>query len=116
MKLFQETTKWDEDYPNHAYYLSDDKTKLYAYVPHGAKEVRTLKAFIRIDTRGRTFKEIPNTYGWIHTDQLKQVPRSWVVKGSKGDEYTITEEENGLTCSCPGFVFRGKCKHIAELV
>jgi hypothetical protein len=115
MKLFQETTKWDVDCPNHAYYLSDDKTKLYAYVPAGSKEVRTLKNFIRIDTRGRTFKEIPNTYGYVHDSEINNVSKSWKVKGSKGDEYTITEEENGYSCTCSGFKFRAQCKHINNI-
>jgi hypothetical protein len=115
MKLFLETTKWNVDCTNNAYYLSDDKTKLYAYVRPGESAVRTLKNFIRFDTRGRTFKEIPNTYGYFHDDELKNVSKSWKVKGSKGDEYTITEEENGYTCTCSGFKFRAQCKHIKEL-
>ena len=34
-----------------------------------------------------------------------------VVKGSKGNTYTI---EDGK-CSCPGFTFRGNCKHVKEV-
>ena len=34
-----------------------------------------------------------------------------VVKGSKGNTYTI---EDGK-CSCPGFTFRGNCKHVNEV-
>jgi len=33
-----------------------------------------------------------------------------VVKGSNGNTYTI---EDGK-CSCPGFTFRGDCKHVKE--
>jgi len=33
-----------------------------------------------------------------------------IVKGSKGNTYTI---EDGK-CSCPGFTFRGNCKHVKE--
>ena len=33
-----------------------------------------------------------------------------VVKGSGGKTYTI---EDGK-CSCPGFTFRGNCKHVKE--
>jgi len=33
-----------------------------------------------------------------------------VVKGSGGKTYTI---EDGK-CSCPGFAFRGNCKHVKE--
>lgn len=34
-----------------------------------------------------------------------------VVKGSNGKTYTI---EDGK-CSCPGYTFRGNCKHIKEV-
>jgi predicted nucleic acid-binding Zn finger protein len=33
-----------------------------------------------------------------------------VVKGSNGNTYTI---EDGK-CSCPGFTYRGNCKHVKE--
>lgn len=33
-----------------------------------------------------------------------------VVKGSKGNTYTI---EDGK-CSCPGYTYRGNCKHVKE--
>ena len=39
---------------------------------------------------------------------------SWQVAGSKGNVYTIRRQDTGeLTCSCPGFGFRRKCKHTA---
>lgn len=31
-----------------------------------------------------------------------------IVKGSKGAEYLVT----ATTCTCPGFTFRGACKHM----
>jgi len=33
------------------------------------------------------------------------------VKGSKGNEYTIVDGQ----CSCPGFTYRGNCKHIDQV-
>ena len=35
-----------------------------------------------------------------------------VIKGSKGSAYTVRRAENGrTTCTCPGFSYRGACKH-----
>lgn len=34
-----------------------------------------------------------------------------IVKGSKGQEYTVTTGA-APSCTCPGFTFRGKCKHV----
>jgi len=37
---------------------------------------------------------------------------TWTRMNSKGTgEYAITLEPRGFTCDCPGFTFRGKCKH-----
>ena len=38
--------------------------------------------------------------------------RSYDVVGSTGNTYTVTEREGIWSCSCPGFGWRRKCKHI----
>ena len=40
--------------------------------------------------------------------------RSWAVVGSKGAHYTVRANQGRYTCSCPGFGWRGKCKHIEQ--
>lgn len=37
-----------------------------------------------------------------------------IVKGSKGQDYILTQTNNKWTCTCPGFEFRGNCKHVKE--
>jgi hypothetical protein len=37
---------------------------------------------------------------------------TYTVKGSKGDEYTVTNEAGRWACTCVGFGFRKDCKHI----
>jgi hypothetical protein len=40
----------------------------------------------------------------------------WPVANSKGTgTYAITLEPKGFTCDCPGFAFRGKCKHSQQI-
>jgi len=40
--------------------------------------------------------------------------RSWDVQGSKGNTYTVTHDGHVWGCSCPGFGWRRKCRHITE--
>ena len=35
----------------------------------------------------------------------------WPVKGSKGNDYSVELHDKGFDCDCPGFTFRGSCKH-----
>jgi len=39
------------------------------------------------------------------------------MPNSKGtDTYDVVCEEKGFTCDCPGFTFRGRCKHTQTVV
>lgn len=40
---------------------------------------------------------------------------SWSVKGSKGNIYTVKLSQGVYSCSCPGYGFRRKCRHITEI-
>jgi SWIM zinc finger len=103
-----ETTKWDwEHQPNHTYLLDGDK--IIAYIPCGTTEIRTLKSKMTINRRGRTFRELK-----VNPFDKVKVPAKNIlkIKGSKGNVYEIDLTEK--TCSCPGFTYRGKCKHADE--
>ena len=111
MKCFQEVTDWAV--PNHTYILSDDKSKMYAYVRRNTTEVTEFKKPYRFDSKGRRFVEVPNTYGYV---KPKAQPEGFVriVLGSKGEKYTITEVNGVRQCTCPGYRFRGQCKHTTD--
>lgn len=50
--------------------------------------------------------------------ELKEVKTAsdvFIVEGSKGNKYTVTRNKQGWKCTCPGFGFRGQCKHVTEL-
>jgi len=36
----------------------------------------------------------------------------WPIEGSKGNSYEVELHEKGFDCSCPGFTYRGECKHV----
>lgn len=114
MKFYQETTEWPDNMANGVYLLDDAKEKMYAYVAPGTGVVKTFKNPIRISVKGRKFKVVSNTYGYNIPGENADEPR-WEVMGSKGDKYVVTQTENGLTCTCSGFKFRGECKHVKSI-
>jgi hypothetical protein len=116
MKWFAETTVWsDTTIPNGIYLLDDSKSKMYAFRPQSTGEIKVFKNAIRIDTRGRKFVINPVQF---KTELSEPEPqgRFWIVLGSKGDKYTVTEVAGGRTCSCSGWKFRGDCKHVKSVV
>jgi len=40
----------------------------------------------------------------------------WPVEGSKGNTYEVKLHEKGFDCTCPGFTYRGECKHVHGVV
>ena len=104
MEALQETT--GGQFHPHIYLL--DGTALVAYIKTGTKEPFYFKYPIKgFDKRGRKFVTVtPNPF------KVKTQSNQIKVKGSNGKEYTI--DTDAQTCNCPGFTFRGACKHLAE--
>ena len=92
--------------PAHIYLL--DGNNLVSYIKSGETEPFYFKNPIKgFDKRGRKFATVtPNPF------KVKTQSNLIKVKGSNGKEYTI--DPAAKTCNCPGFTFRGACKHIAE--
>jgi hypothetical protein len=111
MKIIEEITDWDTEYavPNHVYVVNDSKDKMFAYVAVGSVCVKEFNKPIKFSVSRRKFKEVANTWGYTVDEQ--PAGRTWTVAGSKGAEYTVTELDGAKTCNCPGFRFRGACKH-----
>jgi hypothetical protein len=115
MKWFLETTQWaDAGTPNGIYLLDDSKSKMYAYRPHARAPIKTFKAPIRIDVRGRKFR-INDVQFDVGVEEEQPEGRVWTVKGSKGDEYQVSESNGEYSCTCSGFKFRAKCRHVDEV-
>ncbi len=115
MKWFLETTDWKDTTPNGVYLLDDSKTKMYAFRSHGGKgSIKVFKNPIKIDVRGRKFQVNPVQYKTKVEPEVSE-GRTWTVKGSKGDEYKVTEHSGDFQCTCSGFRFRGACKHVESI-
>ena len=104
MEALQETT--GGQFPPHIYLL--DGNKLVSYIKAGESEPFYFKNPIKgFDKRGRKFATItPNPF------KVKTQSNLITIKGSKGNEYTIDPEAK--TCTCPGYTFRGACKHVGQ--
>ena len=104
MEALRETTRGQ--FPPHIYLL--DGNKLVSYIKSGDTEPFYFKNPIKgFDKRGRKFATVtPNPF------KVKTQSNLIKVKGSNGKEYTIDPEAK--TCNCPGFTFRGTCKHVGQ--
>lgn len=40
---------------------------------------------------------------------------NWVVVGSRGSKYNIARDGSEYSCTCQGYEFRRRCRHIDEL-
>ena len=118
MKTFQEITEWDCDIavPNHVYFLSDSKDKMYGYVKSGTGEIQEMSTPYKFKASGRKFKEVNNTWGFFPKEELVLVGETHQVPGSKGAVYTVTNDKGSWTCTCPSAKWqKAECKHIVKL-
>lgn len=126
MEILKEITDWDCGYnvANHTY-LIDNKSRVVAYATEHDGEVVTLKSGFILDKRYRKFikdnhtalsaiaKTIPET----KTEKPKIIKsdnvRVFKVK-SDTKEYDVQYNISGnfFVCSCVGFGYRRKCKHV----
>lgn len=111
MKAFRETTHWsDNSAVNHTYLIDGDK--IHAYIRAGTTEPFWFKEPIRISKSGRKFE--PASDEPFNMSMRVLMPcNTREVEGSKGQRYIVNLDD--ATCSCPGFTFRGSCKHVKEL-
>ena len=112
LEILKETTVWsDGSNANHTYLL--DGSKIIAYAKYSDNSVQVLRTQIKIDKRYRTFIKAKH-FGLeniIKSSPTKSNIRVFKVK-SKEKEYFVELSDYNYTCTCTGFNFRGKCKHI----
>jgi len=99
--------------PNHTYLMDDKMEKVLGYFKwHNPNDFEMLRTPLRLDRRYRKFKILQTGYKFANdTTDTKQ----WVIEGSKGNKYVVLQDELGYNCSCVGFKYHGKCKHIEQV-
>lgn len=55
-------------------------------------------------------RNIVSINGKLH-DFIEVKAETKIVMGSRGDSYKVTIQGKSRTCTCPGFKFKGRCKH-----
>ena len=91
-------------------------------------EVHMPPALFKSTVSGKTFfvagkwVEVPNGTAMKDADKYVHFVRptydvkEWKVHSASGSTYTVRFINNErYTCDCPGFKFRGKCKHIEKV-
>ncbi len=106
MKALREKTVYkDFTAPDHVYYVEGNK--LYAYKVKD-KPIHVCSVPLQFSKSGRKFEELVNNF-------MLEDPGANIIKvtGSSGNTYEVDTDEK--TCSCLGFQFRGKCKHLLQV-
>ncbi len=120
-EAYLETTQWaDVKGCNHTYYLEGDR--MLAYIRHGTSEPFWFRAPISISRSGRKFQRVDATafeqsLGGLFINLIEPKdsnPDVVEVAGSKpGVVYLVNVKDK--SCTCPGYTFRGKCKHVEQV-
>lgn len=126
MEIIKEITAWDCEFNvcNHTY-LIDNKGRVVAYAIDSGDEVVQLKTGFNIDKRYRKFiksdhtglAKIAKTIPEQKQEKIKPIKsdnvRVFKVK-SDTKEYDVQYNISGnfFVCSCVGFGYRKKCKHV----
>ena len=105
--ILQEITDWDQH--NGVYYVNDHDY-LVGYRATLESEYKEFKSPMKRFSKARRKFIIVGT---IAEDTDTSAAWQREVKGSKGNTYIVAVENGQSSCTCPGFKYRGQCKHLA---
>jgi len=104
IEILKEVTDWGDTPINNGFYHVNGAGNLVAHQPEGG----VLKVFKNpLKNFSKSRRKFLKVGDYQEKDNLGGIP----VSGSNGNTYYIVDGK----CSCPGFKFRGDCKHIRSL-
>lgn len=107
--MLQEITDWGDTPISNGVYHVNDHDQLVAYHPPMG-ELKEFKIPKKRFSRARRKFVVLDTYAEIDVDSsIKRTE----VEGSKGNIYVVSVKDGDAECTCPGFKYRGHCKHLA---
>jgi hypothetical protein len=97
------------EYPNYTYAALRGNRKIVGHWNPQTKEGHAYSTALNFKSYGRKFKA-----AWItkRGQKEQEVSDTIRIKGSKGNIYEVAKD--GSSCTCPGFTFRQKCKHVEK--
>ena len=105
--ILQEVTDWGKYKVNNGVYHVSASGKLVGYQVNKDAELQVLKVpSTQFSKARRKFVKIGERAEELGSHIKK-------IIGSKGNVYLLDTEK--MTCTCPGFTFRGTCKHVKEI-
>lgn len=122
MEIIKEITVWDCEYnvPNNTYLLNN-KGKLIAYIKEGDSIINQLKTPLEFSKSRRKFIKIQHDgLSNLIKDEKKDNTKRIIPKNvqlfnvnSNDRDYTVEVTDNRyFSCTCIGFGYRNKCKHV----
>ena len=107
IEILQEVTDWGKYKVNNGVYHINGAGKLIAYQRNKDSEVQILNVpSNQFSKSRRKFVKIG--------ERAEEVAKHIIeVQGSKGNVYYLDTIK--MTCTCPGFTFRGTCKHVKQV-
>jgi len=113
-QAYKEITEWADGNVNinHTYLLEGDK--MTAYIRSQTSVPFYFKAPITISRSRRRFELVePNPFDAVPPVVVPQTSNIKEIEGSKGTVYYVNLDDR--TCTCPGYTYRGVCKHVKLL-
>jgi len=107
IEILQEVTDWGKYKVNNGIYHVNGSGQLVAYQTNKDAVVQVLNIpSTQFSKARRKFTKI----GEREEEMAKHIIE---VQGSKGNVYYVDTLKK--TCTCPGFTYRGTCKHVKEI-